>query len=158
MTEKRDPLDSILGHPRQVPVNYVDPLTGEAEKVIVEVSEVTMMNFKAFAAACAPFFKEFDEAGRLATRVDKETGDVIPPEEFALFLVLADYSDAFTTAAALVSNKPASFYQRLTPDQFFEVASAIIQVNGDFFVRSLAPALLKTARALGMIGLTTSNT
>lgn len=153
-----DQLASIVGNPHEVPVEYRNPTTGITEKVVVEVSEVTMMNFKAFAAACAPFFKEFDEAGRLATRVDKETGDVIPPEEFSLFLVLAEYSDAFTTAAALVSNKPASFYQRLTPDQFFEVASAVIQVNGDFFVRSLAPALLKTARALGMIGLTTSNT
>ena len=158
MTEKRDPLDSILGHPRQVPVNYVDPLTGESTKVIVEVSEVTMMNFRAFATACAPFFQEFDDAGRLAMRVDKTTGDKQPPEDFALFHVLADHADAFIAAATLVTNKPASFYQRLSPDQFFDVAAAVIKVNGDFFVRSLAPSLLKMARLLGTIGSTTSTT
>ena len=41
-------------------------------------------------------------------------------------------------------------------DQFFEVAAAVVKVNGDFFVRSLAPALLRMGRALGTIGSTTS--
>ena len=117
-----------------------------------------MKNFKAFSAACAPFFHEFDEAGRLGERIDQDTGDKKQPEEFALFHVLADHADAFIAAATLVTNKPASFYQRLSPDQFFDVAAAIIQVNGAFFVRSLAPALVRMARALGTIGSTTSNT
>lgn len=158
MSKDLDQLDSILGNPLQVRVTYRSPTTGVPEEAVVEVAEVTMMNFKAFAAACSPFFREFDEAGRLATRVDTNTGDTIPPEDFALFHVLADYSDAFMTAAALVSNKPVSFYQRLSPDQFFEVAAAVIKVNGDFFVRSLAPSLLRMARVLGTIGTTTSTT
>lgn len=153
-----DQLASIVGNPHEVPVEYRNPTTGITEKVVVEVSEVTMMNFRAFATACAPFFQEFDDAGRLAMRVDKTTGDKQPPEDFALFHVLADHADAFIAAATLVTNKPASFYQRLSPDQFFDVAAAIIQVNGAFFVRSLAPALVRMARALGTIGSTTSNT
>ena len=153
-----DQLASIVGNPNEVPVEYRNPTTGITEKVVVEVSEVTMMNFRAFATACAPFFQEFDDAGRLAMRVDKTTGDKQPPEDFALFHVLADHADAFIAAATLVTNKPASFYQRLSPDQFFDVAAAIIQVNGAFFVRSLAPALVRMARALGTIGSTTSNT
>lgn len=153
-----DQLASIVGNPHEVAVEYRNPTTGITEKVVVEVSEVTMMNFRAFATACAPFFQEFDDAGRLAMRVDKTTGDKQPPEDFALFHVLADHADAFIAAATLVTNKPASFYQRLSPDQFFDVAAAIIQVNGAFFVRSLAPALVRMARALGTIGSTTSNT
>ncbi len=153
-----DQLASIVGNPHEVAVEYRNPTTGITEKVVVEVSEVTMMNFRAFATACAPFFREFDDAGRLAMRVDKTTGDKQPPEDFALFHVLADHADAFIAAATLVTNKPASFYQRLSPDQFFDVAAAIIQVNGAFFVRSLAPALVRMARALGTIGSTTSNT
>lgn len=153
-----DQLASIVGNPHEVAVEYRNPATGITEKVVVEVSEVTMMNFRAFATACAPFFREFDDAGRLAMRVDKTTGDKQPPEDFALFHVLADHADAFIAAATLVTNKPASFYQRLSPDQFFDVAAAIIQVNGAFFVRSLAPALVRMARALGTIGSTTSNT
>ena len=148
-------LDQITGNPHEVPVLYRNPTTGQLEKVTVEVGEVTMKNFKAFSTACAPFFHEFDEAGRLAERLD-QAGDKKPPEEFALFHVLADHSDAFMLAASLVSNKPVSFFQALTPDQFFEVAAAVVKVNGDFFVRSLAPALLRMGRALGTIGSTTS--
>ena len=153
---EQDQLDSIVGNPHTVVVDWCNPTTGQIEKVTVEVGEVTMKNFKAFAAACAPFFHEFDEAGRLSVRIDPETGDKKLPEEFALFHVLADHSDAFMLAAALVSNKPVSFFQALTPDQFFEVAAAVVKVNGDFFVRSLAPALLRMGRALGTIGSTTS--
>ena len=151
-----DQLNSITGNPHVVPVQWRNPATGAVEMVDVNVTEVTMKNLRVFAAACAPFFKEFDEAGRLAERVDQATGDKIPPEEFALFHVLADHSDAFMLAASLVSNKPVSFFQALTPDQFFEVAAAVVKVNGDFFVRSLAPALLRMGRALGTIGSTTS--
>lgn len=150
-----DQLESIVGNPATVEVLHRNPTTGQLEKVEVSVGEVTMKNFRPFAAACAPFFKEFDEAGRLAERIDKETGDKVPPEEFALFHVLADHSDAFMLAAALVCNKPVTFFQALTPDQFFEVASKIVQVNGDFFVRSLAPALIRMGAALGTIGSTT---
>ena len=153
---EQDQLDSIVGNQREVVVDWRSPATGQLEKVTVEVGEVTMKNFKAFSAACAPFFHEFDEAGRLSVRIDPETGDKKLPEDFALFHVLADHSDAFMLAAALVSNKPMSFFQALTPDQFFEVAAAVVKVNGDFFVRSLAPALLRMGRALGTIGSTTS--
>lgn len=149
-------LDQLTGNQHQVLVSYRNPTTGQLENVAVEVGEVTMKNFKAFSMACAPFFHEFDEAGRLGERIDKETGDKTPPEDFALFHVLADHSDAFMLAAALVSNKPVAFFQALTPDQFFEVAAAVVKVNGDFFVRSLAPALLRMGRALGTIGSTTS--
>lgn len=154
---EQDQLDSIVDNQREVPVQWRNPATGQLEKVVVRVGEVTMKNFKAFAAACAPFFGEFGEAGRLGRRLDTETGDRQEPQEFALFHVLADHSDAFMAAAAMVTNKPATFYQELAPDQFFDVASAVVKVNGDFFIRSLAPVLLKMGRVLGTIGSTTSN-
>lgn len=148
MTQEKDTLEQVLQDtPRTVIIQ------GEQ----VTVSEVTMKSLRAFVAACAPFLKEFDEAGRLADRVDKETGDVTPPEEFALFNVLADNTEAFIDAAVLVTNKPRGFYERLKPNEFFEVASLIIQVNGDFFVQSLAPVLAKVAKTLGSIGLTRSS-
>lgn len=150
-------LERIVGNPEVVPVTWKNPGTGKLELVNVEVTEVTMKTLRSFSAACAPFFGEFGESGRLSERVNKDTGDKIPPEEFALFNVLADYSEQFIYAATLVSNKPESFYQALTPDQFFEVAAAVVKVNGDFFVRNLAPVLLKVGKALGTIGMTTSN-
>lgn len=145
----RGQLDKLLGNKKEVAV------CGD----VVEVSEVTMKNFRAFSAACTPFFAEFGEAGRLENRIDAKTGDRIPNDEFALYHVLADHSDAFMAAAVLVTNRPLHFYQQLTPDQFFDVAAAMVEVNGNFFIRSLAPAIIrlaKTIEALGTTGLTVS--
>lgn len=118
----------------------------------IKVREVRMKDLKAFAHACSPFLKAFDEAGELAAREDGQ-----PPDDFALFRVLADHSEAFMKAAALVSNAPVEFFEKLRPDEFFEVAAVVVEVNGSFFVRALAPALIKFARGVSLIGLTLSN-
>lgn len=123
----------------------------EVAGVKVIVHEVTMKHLKAFAAACAPFLSEFDEAGKLSIRTHPD-GTPIPPDDFALFKVLSEHSDAFMQAAAMVSNAPVAWLERLRPDQFFDIAALVVEVNGDFFVRNLAPALIRFARGLGMIG------
>ena len=156
MLAPEDQVERLTGNPVIVPVMHRNTASGQLEETEVEVREVTMKSLRAFSSACAPFFAEFDEAGRLGERLNKETGDREQPDAFALFKVLADYSDEFMLAASLVSNKSVGFYSALHPDQFFNVASAVVKVNGDFFVRNLAPALLKTAKALGTIGSTTS--
>lgn len=117
----------------------------------VKVREVRMKDLKAFAHACSPFLKAFDEAGELAVR------DGQPPDDFALFRVLADHSEAFMRAAALVTNANVEFFEKLRPDEFFEVAAVVVEVNGSFFVRALAPALIKFTRGVSLIGLTLSN-
>lgn len=127
-----------------------DVLGGQASVAIndtvITVKEVTMKDLKAFTAACSPFLSAFDEAGELATRDGKA------PDDFALFRVLAENGPAFMQAAALVTNAPVEYYERLRPDQFFEVASKVVEVNGDFFVRALAPVLIRFARGVSQIG------
>lgn len=113
---------------------------------VIKVHEVTMKNLRAFAKACGPFLSSFDESGELAIRGDKK------PDDFALFKVLAENGDAFLDAAALVTNADRTFYERLRPDEFFEVAAKIVEVNGDFFVRALAPALIRFAQGFSQIG------
>jgi hypothetical protein len=114
---------------------------------VITVREVTMKDLQAFTAACSPFLSAFDEAGALAVRDGKQ------PDDFALFRVLSENGPAFMQAAALVSNAPVEYYERLKPDQFFEVAAKVVEVNGDFFVRALAPALIRFARGVSQIGL-----
>lgn len=115
-----------------------------------------MKNLRAFTAACAPFLKEFDEAGALANR-RAEDGTEVPPDEFALFKVISEHADDMMTATALTSNAPLAFLERLKPDEFFKIASLVIQVNGNFFVQSLAPQLIKFARAMSLVGTMLSN-
>ena len=124
----------------------------------VVVREVVMKDLRAFTAACAPFLKEFDDAGILAERRNKETGELEGMEEFALFQCISEHSEAFVLAASLVSNAPVAFLERLRPDQFFQVAALVVEVNGNFFVHRLAPQLIKFARAMGLVGLTLSST
>jgi hypothetical protein len=113
---------------------------------VIKVHEVTMKNLRAFAKACGPFLSSFDESGELAMRGDKK------PADFALFNVLAENGDAFMDAAVLVTNADRTFYERLRPDEFFEVAAKVVEVNGDFFVRALAPALIRFAQGFNQIG------
>jgi hypothetical protein len=119
-------------------------LTVRGHEIVVR--EVTMKYLKAFAGACAPFLSAFDEAGALAARDDR------PPDDFALFKVLADNGEAFMQAAAMVSNASVEFYEKLRPDEFFEVAAKVVEVNGDFFVRALAPTLIRFAKGVSQIG------
>lgn len=131
-------------------------VTVGATKVVVR--EVVMKDLRAFTAACSPFLKEFDESGILAERRNKETGELEGMEEFALFKCISEHSEAFMLATSLVSNAPVAFLERLRPDQFFQVAALVVEVNGNFFVHRLAPQLIKFARAMGLVGLTLSNT
>lgn len=117
----------------------------------IVVREVTMKNLREFAKACAPFLSAFDEAGELSSKPDA------PQADFALFRVLADNGPAFMTAAALVTNATPEFYEKLRPDEFFTVAAKVVEVNGDFFVRALAPALIRFARGVSAIGSTLSS-
>jgi hypothetical protein len=133
----------------------LENLVGSEHSVIIgslkiTVREVRMKELKGFTAACAPFLREFDEAGSLANR--KVDGGEVPPDEFALFKVISEHSEAMMRAAALVSNAPLEVYERMRPDEFFRVASLVIQVNGNFFVQSLAPQLIKFARAMSLVG------
>ena len=105
-----------------------------------------MKHLKGFAAACSPFLAAFDEAGELAARKDQAQDD------FALFRVLAENGEAFIKATAMVTNAPVEFYEQLRPDEFFEVAAKVVEVNGDFFVRALAPTLIRFAKGVSLIG------
>lgn len=136
-------------------VNEIDEIKGREVELEVRghkiiVREVVMRDLKEFAAACAPFFAAFDEAGELGNPDRK-------PEDFALFKVLANNSDAFMKAASLVTNANFEFYQKLKPDEFFKVAAAVVEVNGSFFIQALAPALIKFAQGVSQVGLILSS-
>ncbi len=130
-------LAAIAGHTAK--------LTVREHEIIVR--EVTMKDLPAFAAACSPFLATFDGAGELAARDGKA------PDEFGLFKVLAAHSAAFMQAAALVTNAPVAFYEQLRPDEFFDVAAKVVEVNGSFFIRALMPSLTRLVQGVHMVGM-----
>ncbi len=124
-----------------------EPNTVTVGSTVITVREVHMKELGAFTRACAPFLNEFSEGGLLSK-----------PNEFALFRVLSDHAENMVLAASLVSNAPVEFLERMKPDDFFRVAAKVIEVNGNFFVRRLAPQLIKFAEAMGLVGTMLSST
>lgn len=140
------PLDTALGND---PVHKVKLRDGTE----ITVKEVLMGDLTEFYAACAPFFGEFADGGRL-TRKEGATGNAM--EDFTLFTVLSEHAEAFMRAAELVSDASVPYFRKLRPDDFFAVASKVVEVNGSFFVNALAPALIKLARGVNAVGSTLS--
>jgi hypothetical protein len=105
---------------------------------VITVREVRMKHLGAFTRACAPFLKEFDHLN--------------PEDEFALFKVISEHAEAMVVAASLVSDAPKEFLEQLKPDDFFKIGAKVIQVNGNFFVRQLAPQLIKFAQGMSLVG------
>ena len=119
----------------------------------IKVHEITMEHLSTFYSTCAPFFKEFDNGGRL-TRKEGALGDA--PEDFTLFGVICDHADAFMDACEMVTDAGLPFLRSLRPDEFYNIAAKVIEVNGGFFVHALAPALVKLAAGLRNLGATLS--
>ncbi len=138
-----DELDSLTGQN--------NPLSVTIRETKITVSEVTMGNLQAFTRACAPFLREFDKGGTMYTGPD-DNGEPTIMEDFALLKVFSEHAPAFIAAAALVTNAPVAFLQRMRPDEFFKVAVLIMKVNGDFFVQRLAPQLMRFAEAMALVG------
>lgn len=122
----------------------------------IVVTEVTMKHLQGFTRACGPFLSAFEDKGELANKV--VDGQEVPPDEFALLKLISDHADAMMDAAALVTNAPKLVYERMRPDDFFRVAAKVLEVNGAFFVRRLAPQLIRFALAMSQIGMTMYNT
>lgn len=131
-----------------LPVNPVRSLLVRGQTI--QVREVTMAELRPFVALCAPFLKAFDEVEELKKRPEEGK----PINEYGLFQLLCEHGDSFMHAAALVTNVPVQFYQRIKPDEFFEVAAAVVEVNGDFFIRRLAPKIASLVLAVSRIGST----
>jgi hypothetical protein len=137
-------------------IDEIEQIAGVEKTVRVRnhdiiVREITMLHMGGFTKICAPFLSAFDEAGDLFAAAGK------PQSEYALFELLAAHCDAFMQAAAMVSNAPVEFYQKLRPDEFFEVAAAVVEVNGSFFVRRLLPAVIKLAQGIQAVGSSTGS-
>lgn len=105
------------------------------------VRPLTIGQYPAFARAIRP----------LAPALDADE-----PDWLAL---VAEHGEALIEAASVATGIGRDDLGRLDPDEFIEIAAAILAVNMDFFVRRLAPAV-KAAEgkilALSGAGLTPS--
>ena len=74
-----------------------------------------------------------------------------------LLEVIGDHGEAVIAAAALVTAKPQAWIEAGDPAEFVELATAIFEVNRDFFIRKLAPLLAGRAKPSPGSGVMPSN-
>lgn len=64
------------------------------------------------------------------------------------FELLAEHGDALIEALRIATGLGRHDLAELPPDEFVELAAAVMEVNADFFVRRLTPALSRAAEGL----------
>ncbi|MEC7118518.1 MAG: hypothetical protein VXW65_01265 [Pseudomonadota bacterium] len=114
----------------------------------IEIYELTMAGLPAFSRAVESFMEAFDEVADLpAARADEAMR-----RNTALFRLIGKHTEDMIAAAEVVTNANGDFYRKLKPDEFFQVASVIVERNATFFVQRLAPSLIKFAAEISLIG------
>lgn len=114
----------------------------------IEIYEITMAALPAFSRAVESFMDAFDEVADLpAARADEAMR-----RNTALFRLIGKHTEDMIAAAEVVTNTNGEFYRKLSPDEFFDVASVIVERNAAFFVRRLAPSLIKFAAHISLTG------
>lgn len=101
------------------------PVTVTAGGESVEVGLLRVRQIPAFARAVAPVL------GALAS------GDLVG--------AAAEHFDDVVLAVSVATGKTPEWLGELDADEFLRLASAVVEVNGDFFARRLAPLMTQAA-------------
>lgn len=64
---------------------------------------------------------------------------------------LALHGEALIEACAAATGRSSEWLGELDPDEFLALVTAVLEVNGDFFVRRLLPAIEQAAASLTRI-------
>ena len=90
--------------------------------------------------------------------IDADLAQLQDGEELDVLLdLVVDHGEASFAAAALVTAKPQAWIESGDPAEFVELATAIFEVNRDFFTRRLAPLLAGRAKPSTGTGATPSS-
>jgi hypothetical protein len=117
-------LNNTLGEPRIVVIRQRN----------VKISCITMKNLTAFAAACSPFIDAFKKPVR--------------PDPYKL---LCEYPNELMRAVTFVSDVDIAYLEELHPDEMLQIVEPVIEMNSDFFIRRLLPALVTLMESIGRI-------
>lgn len=62
--------------------------------------------------------------------------------------LLAEHGERLVAAIGIAVGRPAEWVAALEPDEAIRLAAAVLEVNADFFMRRMAPAMESLAQAL----------
>ena len=90
--------------------------------------------------------------------IDADLAQLQDGDELDVLLdLVVDHGEASFAAAALVTAKPQAWIESGDPAEFIALATAVFEVNRDFFIRKLAPLLGGRAKPSAGTGVMPSN-
>ncbi|WP_131667365.1 hypothetical protein [Psychrobacter pygoscelis] len=110
----------------------------------IEIKRVKMGNLPEVTRAFQPFVKEFENIVNAHNTVSN--GDLLG--------LISSFSDNAVMLAAILTDKPPSFYRELEPLEFLHVMQTLISHSGDFFLTQIFTPLIQIGKQLNTLGTT----
>lgn len=123
-----------------------DLIENESLKIAVKtrigdfvVQPVRMGKFKAFAQAAMPCAN--DVMAFLDTPKLDDTAGIKQPDGIDLVTLIDRHEENMFLMASICSGLTKEQYDQLLPDDYLAIVGAVIEINADFFVQNLLPAV-----------------
>lgn len=123
-----------------------DLIENESLKIAVKtrigdfvVQPVRMGKFKAFAQAAMPCAN--DVMAFLDTPKLDDTAGIKQPDSIDLVTLIDRHEENMFLMASICSGLTKEQYDQLLPDDYLAIVGAVIEINADFFVQNLLPAV-----------------
>lgn len=123
-----------------------DLIENESLKIAVKtrigdfvVQPVRMGKFKAFAQAAMPCAN--DVMAFLDTPKLDDTAGIKQPDGIDLVTLIERHEENMFLMASICSGLTKEQYDQLLPDDYLAIVGAVIEINADFFVQNLLPAV-----------------
>lgn len=113
------------------------PTSIEIEGVTLELSPLKVGELPSFMRALRPLARDLER-------------------EIDWLTVFGERGDDVVTALAVAARRPREWVAGLPIDDAIRLAEAVFEVNADFFIRQVTPALLSLAERMGHLGQTFS--
>ena len=97
----------------------------------LEITPFRVGKLPAMARACAPFMAVLK-----------------PGKPVDWFALVAEHGEGVFAALAIATGKPQEWVENLTADDAILLAQTVIEVNADFFIRHVLPAVTQAAEKM----------
>ena len=106
------------------------PITLEIAGETMAITPIKFGKLPAMARACAPFM------------------DTIKGGDVNWLQLVGDHGENVFAALATATGKPTDWVEGLSMDEAIALAQAVVEVNADFFIQHVLPAVTKAASAM----------
>lgn len=146
MTKSEEELDQLL------PATHTLQLAGR----MVALAPVQLGQLPAILRLARPLIEHYREQGKTAAQPDVGA-PVAPVVEIKLLDLMEQHGETLLNLCSLLSRTERAWLDTLTLDDALLLLSKLIEINRDFFVRRMGPALITMMLASGTVPVSSLN-